>query len=278
MEPINFLNANAGVFNLLFSLVVAAATVFYAFLTKRLVLETERMRRAQTEPSVSVRVEPHDDFLNIAILIVENVGAGPAYDLRLSASPDFEIKPGHKLSGMGLFKHGMRYLAPRQRVTLILSSMIDQTKEIEKADGRFRFSVTATYRDVFGREHKETYPLDFLHFLGLTRVGTPALRSIANDLEKIRTSVAHLESGWRRLKVETFTADDRDKEDAEREAWYREQEEQDKQAALPAQSGAVTPASESSNHETLTVHHGSIQEEVFSRNGRPSNGGAPPTA
>ena len=41
-----------------FTGVVALSTVVYAFLTWRLVSETRRMREVQTEPRVSVRVEP----------------------------------------------------------------------------------------------------------------------------------------------------------------------------------------------------------------------------
>jgi cell division protein FtsL len=272
-DLINFLNANAGVVNLLFSLVVAAATVFYAFLTKRLVVETERMRQAQTEPNVSVRVEPHDDFLNVAILVIENVGAGPAYDLRLSVSPNFEVKLGSGLSEMGLFKHGMRYLAPRQRVTLVLGNMIGQTEEIEKPDGRFRISVTATYRDVFDGTHDEIYPLDFLHFLGLTRVGTPPLRSIANDLQKIRTSLEHLETGWRRLKVETFTAEDREREDEERESWFREQDTQN-EPALMAEQVSANQAGTMSDDQGPPNQLGSTHKEASRAIESPTDGDA----
>ena len=72
---LTFLNSNSGAFNVLFSLVVAAATVFYAVLTRRLVRETERMRAAQTDPHVSVRLEPSVEWINFILLIVENLGA-----------------------------------------------------------------------------------------------------------------------------------------------------------------------------------------------------------
>ena len=72
---LTFLNSNSGAFNVLFSLVVAASTVFYAILTRRLVRETERMRAAQTDPHVSVRLEPSVEWINFILLIVENLGA-----------------------------------------------------------------------------------------------------------------------------------------------------------------------------------------------------------
>ena len=148
------------------------------------------------------------------MLGVENVGAGPASDVKLSLQPDFALRPGTMLSEAGLFQHGIRYLGPKQRISTFLTSMIDQVAEIEKPDGKFRFTVSAKYRDMLGKEHTAECPIDFLQFLGLTRIGTPALRSIADDMEKLRRSVANLETGWKRLRVETYTARDREEERA----------------------------------------------------------------
>lgn len=166
MSAIEFLNANTGLLNLVFALVVALATVFYAILTQRLVDETRIMREAQTLPAVAIRVEPHEEFLHAAMLIIENVGAGPAYQVKLDLKPDFQLRPGTMLSAAGLFKHGLNYLGPKQRITTFLASMIDQTAEIEKPDGHFRFEVAATYNDMFGKSHRESFPIEFLQFLG----------------------------------------------------------------------------------------------------------------
>jgi hypothetical protein len=118
------------------------------------------------------------------------------------------------LSQCGLFKHGITYLAPRQRITTFLASMIDQAAEIEKSEGRFRFESSVSYEDMFGRKYKASYPIDFLQFLGLTRIGTPALRSIAEDVHRLRESIGHLESGWKRLKIDTYSTADRAAENA----------------------------------------------------------------
>ncbi|MGH9203325.1 MAG: hypothetical protein ACRD2A_19020, partial [Vicinamibacterales bacterium] len=80
MDRLDFLNRNSGAFNVIFALVVAGATVVYVILTHRLVTETRRMREAQTEPVVLVRIEPSDAWINLILLIVENVGPGAAYD------------------------------------------------------------------------------------------------------------------------------------------------------------------------------------------------------
>ena len=220
---VDLLNANAGVISLGFALVVAAATVFYALLTSRLVEETRLMRKAHTLPHVAARVEPHPEFLHAAMLIIENRGAGPAHCVTLSVQPDFQLRPGTQLSSVGLFKYGIRYLAAGQSISMFLTSLIGEGAEIEKPDGRFAVTINAKYQDAFGDEHNHSFPLDFLHIVGLTHIGTPAIRSIADDLTKLRENLGHFVTGFRRLHVETFDARDRREEASEREASRRQQ-------------------------------------------------------
>ena len=63
---------------LVFSGLVAASTVIYAFLTWKLVTETRQLRRAQTEPRVTVRVESTRSGGNGKELVIRNEGQGPA--------------------------------------------------------------------------------------------------------------------------------------------------------------------------------------------------------
>lgn len=216
-----FLNANSGAFNVVFSLVVASTTIFYALLTRRLVKETERMRAAQTDPHVAVRLEPSSEWINLILLVVENLGNGPAYDLRLTVSPEFLMERNVKLSEVGLFKHGMPYLAPKQKVTLFLTSIVGQTAEIERPGGKYSVDVNVHYRGILRTTYDHTYPLDLKHMLGMTTIGHPPLQTVAKELEKIQKSLSNLETGWKKLKVDTYTARDRE---AERLEWEEQRE------------------------------------------------------
>ena len=224
---IDWLNNNAGALNAVFSLVVAISTVFYAILTRQLVRETKTMREAQTQPVMSVRVQSHEDFLHVAMLHIENIGAGPAYNVRFSVNPDFELRPGTGLSSTGIFQHGIKFVAPRQVHQQVLCNLIGQAEEIAKADSRFQFTISVSYEDLHKKQHEAVFPVDFLHLLGSTRIGTPALRSIAQDIDKIQQTVAHFASGFSRLRVETFDKADRDDE----RRFYEEQWETQSQPA-----------------------------------------------
>ncbi len=73
---------------LIFTGVVAASTVFYAVLTRQLVIETRRLREVQTEPRVSVRVETDHTGRHGYELTISNEGQGVAKNVRFAFEGD----------------------------------------------------------------------------------------------------------------------------------------------------------------------------------------------
>jgi hypothetical protein len=219
-RALDFLNANSGAFNLLFSFVVAAATVVYARLTHHLVSKTRRMRKAQTDPELVVRIQPNETWINLIEFVVENNGAGAALDVRLTAVPDFEYEKGKRLSEFGIFKHGIRMLAPRQSVKTFLMSVVGETDEIKNLESRFQFKVTAQYKTPGGDEATRHFQIDLLHLIGLVQLGQPPLLSIAKSIEAMEKTVASVISNTKRLHVVALTRDDVKKEREEQLARF----------------------------------------------------------
>jgi len=60
---LEFLNQNSGAFSVLFSGLVALATVVYVVLTWKLVSETKKMRKVQTEPKICVFIQPREEYI-----------------------------------------------------------------------------------------------------------------------------------------------------------------------------------------------------------------------
>jgi hypothetical protein len=239
---LKFLNDNSGAFTVVFTVVVAVATVFYAVLTWRLVKETERMRAAQTDPHVAVRIEPSDVWINLVMLVIENVGAGPAYDVKLSVTPDFTTANKQPLSELGMFKYGLPYMAPGQRVSHFLTSVTEDMPELEKADGRYRFTITARYRTAGGAQQESDYPIDFMQLIGLSTIGEPPLRDINKQLEKLAHSLAHIEGGFGRMKVDVYTETDR--AEAKKEFLERRKRAIAEREAAQIQAQGVTPSAD----------------------------------
>lgn len=208
------MNSNAGALNVLFTFVVAASTVVYAVLTARLVSETRRMRRVQTNPSISVHVEPSEFGLNFINLHVRNTGAGAARDVRLRLSHDYEWMSGRRLSERGLFKHSIPYLAPGQIIRTFLLSILEHTREGSSSLGHLNFGVVAEYRSDSGEKFSETIAVNFEHFEDLIGIGTPPLISIHREMERIRQATENVASGRVKVRAVTYSLADEEAENS----------------------------------------------------------------
>lgn len=199
------------VLTVIFSGVVASATVVYAILTWKLVSETRRMREAQTEPKVSVCIQPREEWINFIDLVIQNIGLGPAYDIKFKISPDFEYAKDRFLSELGFMKNGISYLAPNQKIQFFLTNMIENFEEkMEKS-----FQVTITYKNSIGKTYEDKYPIDFSQFIGLTQLGEPPLYKIAKNIESIQKDIHYLSTGFHKMKVIRYTKEDVEEEKKE---------------------------------------------------------------
>ena len=95
------------------TVVIAVLTWKYTSWTRRLVEETQLLRRAQTAPHISLYLEWSSLKTFIAYLIVRNDGFRQARDLSFEADPDFHISPNRKLSGY-MFMQGLPALQPNE--------------------------------------------------------------------------------------------------------------------------------------------------------------------
>jgi hypothetical protein len=161
LELLDFLNKNNGAFSVLFSAVVAFATVIYAILTGKLVSETRRMREVQTEPKISVYLlRSQKDSVDI---IVENIGEGMAENIKFSFKGDIEYIQGRLLSEVYFIKKGIKHLVPKRYIQFYLCTYDDFKSK------KTSFDITASYRDVLGKEYVNTYPLDYSGLTGTIR-------------------------------------------------------------------------------------------------------------
>lgn len=213
---IKFLNDNQGALTVIFSGVVAIATVVYAILTRALVVETKRMREVQTEPKLSIHLEPRQDWINLIDLVIQNIGGGPAYNLKFEITPDFEYSKDEFLSGLG-YMRGFKYLAPDQRLQFFLTSMIEDFKKKVETP----LTIKVTYENGVGVKFADTFTLDFSEFVGIMQLGNPPLQKIAQSLEKVESHIDKLTRGWEKLKVVHYTPEDLQKENEERLARYQ---------------------------------------------------------
>jgi hypothetical protein len=204
---ISFINQNSGVFLVIFSFIVTAATVAYAILTAKLVSETRKMREAQTEPNILASLHSKEDYVGLMDLEIKNIGLGAAYNLRFQLKPDFEYSKGQFLSKVNFINNGVNYLAPNQKISHFLTSIIGRP-ELEKTT----IKLGVKYENCLGKGYQQDYVLDFSEFWGRRYVGESHIKNIAQNLEKIAKDLHQIYSGMQKLKVIAYTKQDIEEE------------------------------------------------------------------
>lgn len=210
MEDIlKFLNDNSGAVNIVFSGLVTLATLVYAILTWKLVSETKKMRRAQTDAKVTVRVEPAKETIHFLELIVANEGVGPAYNVKFeiltSSSGKIEPSIKKKINSLGYFNKGIEYLSPNQEISTFLTSILESYDLKIKTS----FNIKISYKNSSGEKAEDLYLIDFSIFEGLANIRKSSLNTIAQEIEKIQNDFHKIATGFNELKITTQTKEDR---------------------------------------------------------------------
>ena len=192
---------------LIFSGVVAASTVVYAILTGWLVWETQKLRKAQTEPRVSVYVELNEQAGNGQMdLVFENEGPGPAEGIEIGfrGDPTYfdDERPVDQLPAI---KNGLKYLGPYRRFRIILGWL--HGEEYERAIQE-PWIFDLKYKNAVGKKTSETFVVDFSQFSGLILTGSSPLVKIEKHLDTLQRDFHHAMTGFNRLHVITETRDE----------------------------------------------------------------------
>lgn len=219
---IALLNQNSGALTVVFTGFVTLATLVYAALTAILVAETRKLRQAQTEPRIEITVEALDFAVHIVRLCVRNIGEGPAKNVKFEPSVtdggEFAESLLKEFLSPNFFRTGLRYFGPGQ---FRFSGYTQTNKDFEaKASSALCFKVT--YESATGKKYEEEIVVDMAELRGRYQLGKPNLYSIAKSMEKIQQDLHHITTGFKRIKVDGYDSDDREREDKERDEWMRE--------------------------------------------------------
>ena len=177
--------------DIVFSGTVAASTVVYAVLTWRLVSETRSLRKAQTDPQLSVSVESDRGDPNGRVdLVIRNHGGGAAQNITL----EFEGDPTHfsetrPIDQVGMIANGIRYLEPHGSRRIPLGWLFGDGKFEKAMQEPWVFNVG--YKDSLGKDKIDTFTIDFGQFSGLMITSSP-MSKIAKGLESIEKQIKQL--------------------------------------------------------------------------------------
>lgn len=216
---IEFLNSNAGAFNVVFTAMVTIATVVYAALTWKLVSETRLMREVQTEPRLAVTLNSIDEAIHIVRLHFKNIGQGPAFGVkfmpRVESGNHFSEKLLAEFTEPNYFKTGLTYLGPGHERVSMFTELTENHDE--KLSTILAFDVE--YKSVTGKSYRDTLFVDMSEYKGTERLGKHHLYAMAQSLEKLQKDVGRLVGGNRLLKTDVYTSEDRSEEQRAHEEW-----------------------------------------------------------
>lgn len=221
-ELLDYLNKNSGALTVIFTAVVTIATAVYALLTYVLVKETRLMRQVQTEPKIEITARSLEIAIHIVRLRVRNIGLGPAMNVKFTpkvvAGGDSAEKLLTEFTETNFFKAGLSYFGPAQEH---FSSYTQMTQDLEgKIASVIAFDLQ--YESATGKSYRECVVIDMSEHKGAYQLGKPHLYSIAQSLEKLQRDVGHVVSGFKRIRTDVFTSEDRDVEEQE---WKKHREE-----------------------------------------------------
>jgi hypothetical protein len=204
VETMNWLNSNSGAIGALSAVVLTVITAIYVYLTGRLAKESQAMRLAMLRPELAVYLSPDEGAPLFMLLRIENIGSGPAYQLRFSTDRPFQTEDEVDLRELGIFRKGLSFLAPKQRIEHFLVSTIGKFNQLAKDP----LKISVEYSDVLGEHHKQDFVLDFGEFAYISRLGTPPLYEIASAIKKIQSDINHVATGFSKPHVltESFSA------------------------------------------------------------------------
>ena len=191
--------------------VVAIATVVYAIITGWLTWETRSLRKAQTDPLLSVSVEyDRGNVHGLIELVIKNHGGGPAHNI----TPGFQGDPNHFSAGppidqVDMIAHGILYLEPHGSWRIPLGWLTNEETFERAKENPWVFNVR--YEDSSGKGKADVFTIDFRQFEGLWST-TSHMAKISRAVESMEKDIKRFANGIGSLRVITQTKEDLIKE------------------------------------------------------------------
>ena len=198
----------------IFTGVVALCTLLYCGLTGWLAWETRQMRRVQTEPRVSIRLEFNEQVgSGLMDLVIRNEGQGLAEDIQFQFKGDPTYFDSERpIDMLPAIKNGLKHLSAGQSFRIHLGWLFgDQfTRAIEEP-----WVIDLCYKNATGKSVSDSFVIDFSQFSELMLMGAAPLKNIEKHLQEIQKDIHFWTTGFYKLHVLTQTEEEYRKERAE---------------------------------------------------------------
>ncbi|NIP39234.1 MAG: hypothetical protein GWO07_11470 [Candidatus Dadabacteria bacterium] len=188
---IEFFNNNVGFVGGILTLVIALSTVVYAVFTGRLAVETSRLRKVQSDPLISIILEPYSFAMHYIKIKIQNVGQGPAYNISYTFKENIDIGKNRHLSDLKYLKE-WKYLKPSQELESNLGSYADLKDK--------KIYIKVNYENSKSEKFEEEFELIVNDFESIEHLGGDPLYDISQNTKKIEENLRNLVKSVDKLK------------------------------------------------------------------------------
>lgn len=198
---------------LIFSGLVAVATIAYAYLTARLVELNKDIRdiqKTQMEPNINIDFQHDENNMNMVHMIVENIGKSTAYNVKIDITPDMEYVQGRKLSDLPIIKN-THDIPANKRIKFFLTNMLQDTDKKTKEP----YKINVDYEDESGKNFHKEFEIDLKMLAGTLYSAYSPMKDIRNFLDNINKNIDALANGRKKITVVSYSREEEEKEKQE---------------------------------------------------------------
>lgn len=210
--------------------VSALATLCIALLTIFLAKETWELRRVQLsqieqirkdsiKPSVNLYLKSSPVSVNLIDLYIINSGVGTAQNIKfkfMNKSKDAQDVYDYlqeKFSKLVILSNGISSLGAGEKRTSYLFSFLDIGSKYGDKLFEYFAEVDIEFQDIEGKTYTSKSHFKFMEYKGISEFGGgDPLHKISSTLEKIQKDVDNFSKGYKKLRTDIYTSDDRKKE------------------------------------------------------------------
>lgn len=223
---VEYLNSNAGAVTGLATVALLLVTGWYAWTTRALLREAKQTRLIASEPRVVAYLRVHEVHSNMVQLCVANLSAAAAAGVTASIEKVTEWPEPFDLQDSKVLRD-LKFLRPHE----VLRFDMGSGPELFRGEETAAFGVHISFESLDGRKFTfdDVLKVDSVTGHGNWRVY--GIDDVARRLKEIADTLSGF-TGFKRLKVETYDADDREEEGRQREA----QRERYRQRQAPIES------------------------------------------
>ena len=175
------------------SIIIAIATVVYAYFTYRQLKESEATRLQKITPFIVAFLKSTDNHKGLS-LHIKNIGEGLAKNVKIEILKDYHIlgMEKYRISNLNIMKNGINIFPPQYEFVNNVDFM--ENLFLEKEENVISLSIT--YEGIDGRKYYDVYDLPFNQYIGQHYCNPPAtymgeisyyLKEINNTIKKVNS-------------------------------------------------------------------------------------------